>query len=386
MRKAIFFLMIMAVTFQLNAQRVTLNAVRPTDTTFRSGEAYAVINAALAGHNRNVAEVPDCMHPEIFEHIRMVYDDVLGKYVFEFLICVDSIVDGDVQPDSWQIPYRNCSIRFHDRQRNEIKTDANSPRFLRGYHGDTVRYSWRFWLPPDFHQPTNAFTHIYQVKPVGGDDSQPIFSLTVRQGGRIIVRYFNTELEEINPAIHPDRRGRWIEVDHYMEVGVNGWSRMTITDVEYGHILHHHDRAMLTLRPTNRFIRPKWGIYRSLANANQLRDERIRFSNFVIEFGTPLPDDTTSTRIQEQNVFYDFMIMQAPGSSDIVVSGTPKFSGRHQVDLISMTGAVLKSTPHFLQSNVRQDIVVCGQDFPLGLYLIRISTPINQEIHRIVVQ
>ncbi|MCL2412510.1 MAG: polysaccharide lyase [Bacteroidales bacterium] len=385
MKKAIFFLMIVAVMLQANAQRVELSARQPTDPTFTTSEAYRVINAALAGTGRNVMEIPDCQHlPEVFEHIRMVWDSILEEYVFEFLICVnDSIVDGDVQPDSWNVIYQQCNVRFTDRQRNEIKTDANSPRHLRGFSGDTVRYSWRFWLPPDFHQPTNAFTHIYQVKPVGGDDSQPIFALTVRQGGAIQIRYFNTSLEPIAPAIRPERLGSWIEVDHWMVVGVNGWSRMTITDVETGAVLHHHDQARLTLRPTNNFIRPKWGIYRSLQHVNQLRDERIRFSNFVIEFGTP---DTTSTRTQEQHVFYNFMVIQSHENADIIVSGTPKFSGRHQVDLISLTGTVLSSSPYFLQRDIQQNIVICGQSHPPGLYLIRISTPISQEIHRIIIR
>ena len=41
-------------------------------------------------------------------------------------------------------------------------------------------------------------------------------------------------------------------------------------------------------------IRPKWGIYRSLDNAQQLRDEQVRFNNFCIAKGADdCPSDAT---------------------------------------------------------------------------------------------
>jgi len=405
MKKTVFFLaMLVAVALHANdrpaPQRVTLNAQQPTDLTFTTSEAYRIINAALGGVQgnglpRNVVEVPDCNHVGyIFEHIRMVFDDVLDKYVFEFLICRDIDLDV-VMPGTQLPPFTYCSaIRRDDRQRNEIKTDRNSPRHLKGYAGDTVRYTWRFWLPPDF-VGVNSFTHIYQVKPVDGNVSQPIFALTVRQGGALQVRYFNTSEVTLGGENIPGSRvrGNWIEVDHFMIVGTSGRSEMTITNVETGEILHQHAMNILTLRADNSFIRPKWGIYRSLQHQSQLRDEAIRFANFVIEFGTPKDEDededendTIPTRIQarEQSVFENFMIIQPHGSSDVVVSGTPLFSGRHQVELISMTGAVLRSAPYFLQRDMPYDILICRRGIPSGIYLVRISTAVGQDIHRIV--
>lgn len=35
-------------------------------------------------------------------------------------------------------------------------------------------------------------------------------------------------------------------------------------------------------RPGGEFVRPMWGIYRSLIYANDLRDERVRFADFQI--------------------------------------------------------------------------------------------------------
>jgi hypothetical protein len=39
----------------------------------------------------------------------------------------------------------------------------------------------------------------------------------------------------------------------------------------------------MTIRPDNDFIRPKWGIYRSLKKASDLRDEAVRFNDFSIK-------------------------------------------------------------------------------------------------------
>jgi hypothetical protein len=39
----------------------------------------------------------------------------------------------------------------------------------------------------------------------------------------------------------------------------------------------------MTIRPDNDFIRPKWGIYRSLKKAQDLRDEAVRFNDFSIQ-------------------------------------------------------------------------------------------------------
>jgi len=418
MKKTLIFLTLLLTTFYFaNAQRVILNAQQPTDQEFRSGEAYRVINAAFAGvlnndNPRNIVETPDCLHlPEIFEHIRMMWDNTLEKYVFEFRICVGEVVDFDVVAPSNQQPWAfdPCIPRTiggqpaTDRQRNEIRTDANSPRFLRGYHGDTVTYRWRFWLPPDFVQPVNAFNHIYQVKAVGGDDSQPIFALTVRQHGSIVIRYRESNTTSntyIAPAIQAHWRGSWIEVEHWMAVGTienGGWSRMTITCVETGREIHHHDRAITTLRASNNFLRPKWGIYRSMVHqgnniVSQLRDEAIRFSNFEIQFGAdstivhpPQVPEPPPTNVQGITTHQAFLVLQNRTTNDLVVSGTPLQSGFHYIDVFTINGVLVQSVRAFLHSDMQQDVEICGAALRSGTYVLRIATANHHETHRIII-
>ena len=47
-------------------------------------------------------------------------------------------------------------------------------------------------------------------------------------------------------------------------------------------MLSYSNSDIATIRPDNSFIRPKWGIYRSLNDVGNLRDEAVRFSDFSI--------------------------------------------------------------------------------------------------------
>src|SRR2546422_10432370 len=45
-------------------------------------------------------------------------------------------------------------------------------------------------------------------------------------------------------------------------------------------------RRRTSRRSTCTFVRPKWGIYRSLNNVAALRDEQVRFDDFCLAKGT----------------------------------------------------------------------------------------------------
>jgi len=58
---------------------------------------------------------------------------------------------------------------------------------------------------------------------------------------------------------------------------------MTIKKVSDGTtLLSYSNSNLMTIRYNNSFIRPKWGIYRSLNTPSDLRDEAIRFNSFSI--------------------------------------------------------------------------------------------------------
>jgi hypothetical protein len=295
---------ITVITNFCNAQ-VTLNADGP-------GNTYELINSVFAPSG-NVIESPDQIpggsHSSFGRHIAKVFDADLNKNVFEFYAHLDSGTTGILDND--------ISTLKTDRQRVEIKTYASSPNNLKGVVGETVTYKWRFKVPVGF-QPSANFTHIHQVKPVDGDESNPIFSITLRKGSpnKLEVNYVKdantsqTKIANLNLSLF---EGNWVEATEVIKVGTgtSGTYFISIKKVSDGtQLLSYSNSSIQTIRTAatdpgfpqvpNSFIRPKWGIYRSLLDVASLRDDSIRFSDFSIAEGTLSNNDFIS---REEIVF-----------------------------------------------------------------------------------
>jgi hypothetical protein len=289
-----------------NAQ-VTLNADGP-------GNTYELINSVLAPSG-NVIETPDLVpdgsHTAFGRHIAEVFDTDLNKYVFEFY--------AHLATGSYGITDNDISTLSTDRQRIEIKTYATSPNNLKGTLGETVTYKWKFKIPVGF-KPSANFTHIHQIKPVDGDDSNPIFTLTARKGtpNKMQLIYVidengsNDYKREINLSLF---EGIWVDVVEVIKVGTGttGTYSIVIKKVSDGtELMSYSNNSIQTIRTAatdpntpqapNSFIRPKWGIYRSLLDVASLRDDSIRFSDFGIAEGT-LSSDDFSLNPQDEIVF-----------------------------------------------------------------------------------
>ncbi|MBX2920304.1 MAG: hypothetical protein KF741_13785 [Ferruginibacter sp.] len=241
-------------------QPVVLNADGP-------GNTYELINNVLAP-GYNAVENPECAHPAFGRHIAEVWDAELNSYVFEFYM--------HVTPDN------DRCINF-DRQRVEIKTYESSPANLKGTIGETITYKWKFRLAPGF-QPSSSFTHIHQIKPVNGDDGNPLFTLTARKGNPNKLELIHDNTTKVATADLSLFDGVWVQAVETIKVGAHGTYSMMIKRISDDEtLLSYSSTDIKTIRPDNDFIRPKWGIYRSLNDAASLRDESIRFNLFSIE-------------------------------------------------------------------------------------------------------
>jgi hypothetical protein len=300
---------------QINAQTaVVLNADGPGTPN----NTYELINSALAPGN-NAVETPDDVsggnHTAFGRHIIEVDDVELGKPVFEFISHCNPAVGGinDNEPVDG----------VAGRQRLEIKTYNPSPANLKGTLGETVQYKWRFRIPAGFVS-TSQFTHIHQIKPVGGDVSQPIFTLTLRKGtpNKIELIYVKDNLTANDGPVKSEKfqnisvipfENTWVEATETIVIGTgtSGSYSMVIKKVSDGTTLMTFDKTgFQTIRPAytaaytqpagnprptevftaNTFIRPKWGIYRELVTNNvpPQKDETIRFSDISIAEGASL--------------------------------------------------------------------------------------------------
>lgn len=259
------FILIALNKFTLCKAQVFLNADSTPNNT------YELINSVLAPGN-DAVEVPDCSHGSFGRHITEVFDNELNKNVFEFNAHINE--DND-----------RC-INF-DRQRVEIKTYAASPDNLKGISGETLVYKWKFKLPQGF-QPSTSFTHIHQIKAVDGDESLPLFTLTPRKGStnKMTLLYIKDNVSsviELASVDLSDFENVWVEATETIKIGTNGTYSITLNRASDNvNLLSYSSLSIQTIRPDNSFIRPKWGIYRSLNNSSDLRDESVRFSDFSI--------------------------------------------------------------------------------------------------------
>ena len=254
-----YSLMVLALPFISHSQ-IILKADGP-------GNTYELINSVLAPGSEAV-EHPECIHASFGRHIAEVWDADIKENVFEFY--------SHVKPD-------NDRCEKEDRQRVEIKTYEQSPENLKGTLGETVTYKWKFKLPMGF-QPSGSFTHLHQIKAVGGSQDLPIFTITARKAkeNQLIVIHDNETT--IASADLSEFEGVWVEVTEKIKIGANGTYSITIKKVKNGQeLLSFTSTDIRTIRPDNDFIRPKWGIYRSLKKAEDLRDEAVRFNEFSIK-------------------------------------------------------------------------------------------------------
>ena len=282
---------------QASFSQVTLDANGP-------GNTYELITNVFApGNGFGAVEAPDLFHPWAAggnKHIAEVYDNDLLRYVFEFYSHV--LLDNEpVDPT------------LTDRQRVEIKTYAPSPDNLKGIVGENIIYKWSFKLPVGF-QPSSNFTHIHQIKAVDGDDSNPIFTLTPRLGTPNKLELIHVEnstsgTNKVSIVNLLPFLGNWVDAEERINVGVNGTYSILLKKRSDGTVLlSYTNNNIATIRPDNSFIRPKWGIYRSLVDIGNLRDEAVRFSGFSIQEVATLDTNTIDledNRILITNPVYD---------------------------------------------------------------------------------
>jgi len=329
-------------SLQLGYGQVELNA----DGT---GNTYELITSVLAP-NYNPIEVPDCNHLEFGDHIDEVFDEDLNANVFRFHI--------HTTPD-------DDRCKNFDRQRNEIKSYDKSPANLLGVENEKVVYKWKFKLAAGFQSSPN-FTHLHQLKSVGGAlASMPMYTLTTRKGNpdKLELRYAETDKQvtltkvDLAPFI-----GTWLAVTETIVYGTSGTYEIVIKEVSSNAVLFSYSNtSIINWRAGATFVRPKWGIYRSLINAQDLRDEQVLFANFSVE------EIDLSTSVNTAIKKEAPIIFSNPITNTIYIKDLPQ-----QVDLIkifSTAGRKVMDKPIDSQTALNLDVSA----LPKGTYILNFT-------------
>ena len=239
-----------------------------------SQDAYTLINDKLVEFDGNAFETSDCSHRDFGPHITQVYDAILRKHVFRFHIHRDEDTD-------------RC-VKF-DRQRTEIKVYDKSPDWMKATEQSSFAYKWKFKVDQKF-QPSKKFTHFFQLKGVGGAYGMPLLTLTARKGPRgqpakLELRHAThakarkIRVEKLQPFL-----GTWLRINVKATFGSKGKLVIQIKSMNDNHTLMYYENNSLNMwKQDADFIRPKWGIYRSLRDKQSLRDEVIDFADIEIK-------------------------------------------------------------------------------------------------------
>ncbi|CAH8293208.1 putative secreted protein (Por secretion system target) [Mariniflexile fucanivorans] len=334
MKSAILFYFSLLFTFQHINSQVILNADGP-------GNTYELINSVLAP-GYDVIEAPDCAH-ETFNngatsnpsrHIDEIFDADLNTNVFRFHI--------HVTPDN-----DRCIATTTDRQRNEIKVYDKSPENLKAVEGETFVYKWKFKLPLGF-QPTTKFTHIHQLKSVNDEfDSMPMYTFTLysSSGGVFVVRYAESSSQTTVKSVPLSNfLGNWVEVTETITYSNPGTYSVVINKVSDG-------TNLLTYSNTNNnwrnvvpsggsiddiYIRPKWGIYRSLDFSDDLRDEQVLFANFSIDENPKLSINNSEKKNNLITIFPN------PSNNEVYIKETIPNSFNY-INILDNLGRIIRS-------------------------------------------
>lgn len=196
-----------------------------------------------------------------------------------------------------------------DRQRNEIKSYDKSDASLKGFEGETMQFEWYFFVSSEMSL-TSKFSHFFQLKArnetednSNGNDEQPVITLSGVEkdstGKELQVRHSKgntadgqrTEDVYLVRANWSDITEEWVKVFVQATFADDGQLIMQVTRLrDQAVIIDIHENNIDMWRGVSEqdFVRPKWGIYRSTAQWDQLRadEERVKFANFVIRKGS----------------------------------------------------------------------------------------------------
>lgn len=365
--------LLLALPLSATAASVIVSADDPSPDPADPNPTYTVIQQALG---RGAVTTPDCTHPAFGPHITREPDAALGQ-VFVFHSHVTP--DGDA-----------CYVTNHPR--NEIKVDSSSSEYLKVYRYDSVRYRWQFRLPEGFQSSYN-FTYIHQVKAVDGDFVIPLIAFNLQKGRNGQPDTFAVNHADSNGVRTTLARvdvapflGEWVEASEEITADTHGRYRVTLTRLRDGQVLaayQSNDIDMWRFAGTT-FIRPKWGLYRSVDNPQYLRDEAMRFKSFCLARGS---DDCPPLPRVAAPVF-----SPAPGSYGspqqvAITSATAGATLRYTLDGTvpactggseRYSGPLTVAAPVLLQA-VACDAALGGSEVTSGRYDIR-SDPVRLDI------
>ncbi|WP_433337613.1 hypothetical protein [Spirillospora sp. CA-294931] len=173
----------------------------------------------------------------------------------------------------FDIHYPQDVDTYPDRQRHEVKDMRIDGAERRAAEGESWRFTWSWYLPKAL-RATTSFTHVHQFFASGPAGGPLMMTSLRRRGGRDLIELNAHHAGVVVGATGLEPlRSRWIDIELEVLFATRGrvhWrvsaDGVTAIDVE---------RDGLDTWLGTQGISPKWGIYRSLKDAQRLGDAHL---------------------------------------------------------------------------------------------------------------
>lgn len=275
-------LLLLGTALAADAQKVPETLSEVTLKAEAGKKAIPQVQAAFGKHSIETPAEPMATNRN-FEHLTVEKDKEMGA---AFLFRIRRDMDGD-RDKVWP--------KGQERQRNEIKGYQSSPKTMKALPGDVTRYHWYFKIHESF-AVTKNFCHFFQLKPVGGKSaSDPLLTLSgsiVRGKRQLEMRWWTEDgNKRMFVADWQDCKGKWLKCECISKMGEKGVLRLSVTSSDMDIRFVNEIPELVTWRADYSFVRPKWGIYRSLVNKENIPNEEdeVRMTNFTIQKLSRLP-------------------------------------------------------------------------------------------------
>ncbi|WP_406632241.1 hypothetical protein [Amycolatopsis sp. WGS_07] len=204
---------------------------------------------------------------------------------------------GGLHPDRKYVVVEGNHYRFNiwrddrdttgggDRQRTETKGMVQNGSALKMRDGETWTLSYEMFIPASLHG-TSKFTHIFQTKTPATNDGPWVTLDLVRDGGTEMISaraYANPGSPSIAAAKLAPLRDKWITIEWTLTPGDAGAAACVIRGGTGpgAPVAAQGRKTGVKLPDEGDYVRPKWGIYRSVESASSdVLDTYLLFRNY----------------------------------------------------------------------------------------------------------
>ncbi len=196
-----------------------------------------------------------------------------------------------VEQDHWRFNIwkddRDPTGGGNDRQRTEVRGMMTGRQPVKMRNNETWQISYEMFIPASLHG-TSHFTHVFQTK-TPSTNAGPWVTVSLSRNGKGEQIRLQADSTGGAPVIAAadlaSLHERWVSVTLTLRIGQKGSAGMILRNVTNGvgtsSVLCDGTRSNVTIPDQGDYVRPKWGIYRSVQSASaDILDTYLLFRNY----------------------------------------------------------------------------------------------------------